>query len=163
MPGLWTRGEGSGKPNPLAGKVNPGSAAAPGGDQGSGGGPTGGAGEPTSFPGGYNAPSSGPFKERQKVPRSMGEIVVEPGSLTLRARRRRIATLIPPIRLEVAEVSLVAPILPEFLGPNRGVAIRRLDGEFLYLWTEEPDPVLDCLQAHGFEVSRTPVQARHSG
>ena len=60
-------------------------------------------------------------------------------------------------------MSLIAPILPEFLGPNRGVAIRRLDGEFLYLWTEEPEPVLDCLAAHGFEVSRTPVKASYGG
>jgi hypothetical protein len=168
VPGLFSRGEGSGRANPLAGKVsaaiNPAAGAGPGSGSPAGsaqqqpGAPGEGA---TAFPGGYNVPSPGRFKERQKVARAWGEMVVEPGALTLRAKRRRIATLIPPIRLEVAEVSEVAPILPEFLGPNHGVAIRRHDGEYLYLWTEEPEPVLDCLEAHGFVVSRTPVRARH--
>ena len=166
MPGLFSRGEGPGRANPLAGKVSAAISPGPGKDAGTGSPPGSprpavpGA-EATAFPGGYNVPSPGPFKERQKVARAWGELVVEAGALTLRAKRRRIATLIPPIRLEAAEVSEVAPILPEFLGPNHGVAIRRHDGEYLYLWTEEPEPVLDCLEAHGFAVSRTPVRARH--
>jgi len=166
VPGLFSRGEGSGRANPLAGKVSAAIDPGPGTNAGTGS-PSGPAPPPaapgegaTAFPGGYNVPSPGPFKERQKVARAWGELVVEAGALTLRAKRRRIATLIPPIRLEVAEVSEVAPILPEFLGPNHGVAIRRHDGEYLYLWTEEPEPVLDCLEAHGFVVSRTPVRAR---
>ena len=156
MPGLFSRGEGSGRANPLAGRVSAGVNPVTPADSGAGV-PEGA----TAFPGGYNVPSPGPFKERQKVARAWGELVVEAGALTLRAKRRRIATLIPPIRLEAAEVSEVAPILPEFLGPNHGVAIRRHDGEYLYLWTEEPEPVLDCLEAHGFVVSRTPVRATH--
>jgi len=167
VPGLFSRGEGSGRANPLAGKVAAATNPGPGTDAGAGMAP-GSSLQPaapgeaaTAFPGGYNVPSPGPFKERQKVARAWGEMVVEAGALTLRAKRRRIATLIPPIRLEAAEVSEVAPILPEFLGPNHGVAIRRHDGEYLYLWTEEPEPVLDCLEAHGFVVSRTPVRATH--
>jgi len=153
VPGLF-----SGKPNPLAGRVGTPvtparpdrAAAAPASRRGEAGG--------VVILCGYNVPDPGPFQTRQKIPRGWGLIEVVPRQLTLRPKSKRVGRLVQPVVVSADQVVLAAPILPDYLGSNLGVVVRRDDGAHLYLWTEDPGRVLDHLQANGFRVSREAIE-----
>ena len=154
MPGPFSR-----KPNPLAGRVMP---------------PTAGTQSPAenaaqepkpaqaadagSILCGYNVPDPGPFKTRQKVPRGWGLFLVDERRMTLRPKSRRVGRLVQPVVVTVEQVAAVAPIQPDYLSSNLGVVVRRVDGVSLYVWTDDPQRVLDRLQDGGFPVSRQPVE-----
>ena len=112
------------------------------------------------FLGGFNIPSPGPFKGRTSVPRSWGELRVEPGALRLGPRIDALALMVPETRLAAGDVLVVCPTRADLLGTTAGVAIVRDDAVPLYFWTRSPDPVLSALAAHGFRVSRRPVEVR---
>jgi hypothetical protein len=117
-----------------------------------------------ALPAGYNLPSPGPFaRNRQRVGRAFGEVVVTEGTVLLRLRRRRVGRLIPPITVLPEDISLVSPTESDFMGNNRGVVLERVDGEHLYVWVQEPTPLLTVLSIHGFPVSDQPVPVTRAG
>ena len=150
VPGLF-----SGKPNPLAGRVGaPVTPARSDGDAAPRRAEAGGG----AILCGYNVPDPGPFKTRQKIPRGWGLIEVVPRQLTLRPKSKRAGRLVQPVVVTADQVVLAAPILPDYLSSNLGVVLRRDDGAHLYLWTDDPERVLDTLQANGFRVSREAIE-----
>ena len=158
MPGPFSR-----KPNPLAGRVVPAltpaqapEASEPGPEQGAE--PTGPAPEAGAILCGYNVPDPGPFKTRQKIPRGWGLFLVDERRMTLRPKSKRAGRLVQPLVVTVEQVTTVAPIQPNYLSSNLGVVVRRVDGVSLYVWTDDPQQVLDRLQDGGFPVSRQPVE-----
>jgi hypothetical protein len=158
VPGPFSR-----KPNPLAGRVVAPAAPAQSPAQSSAQSPApsdeaGEAVEPGAILCGYNVPDPGPFKTRQKIPRGWGLFAVDERRMTLRPKSRRAGRLVQPIALTVAEVATAAPIQPNYLSSNLGVVVRRADGANLYVWTDDPQRVLDRLQDGGFRVSRAPVE-----
>ena len=117
-----------------------------------------------ALPAGYNLPAPDPFaRNRQRVGRRFGEVVVTEGTVLLRLRRKRVGRLLPPITLRPDEVVLVSPTRTDFIGNHRGVVLERPDGEHLYVWVDEPGPLLTVLSIHGFPVSEQPVPVTRAG
>ena len=117
-----------------------------------------------ALPAGYNLPTPDPFaRNRQRVGRRFGEVVVTEGTVLLRLRRKRVGRLLPPITLRPDEVVLVSPTETDFIGNHRGVVLERPDGEHLYVWVDEPGPLLTVLSIHGFPVGEQPVPVTRAG
>jgi len=158
VPGPFSR-----KPNPLAGRVVPPAAPtrSPAQTSAQASAPSDEAGEavePGAILCGYNVPDPGPFKTRQKIPRGWGLFTVDERRMTLRPKSKRAGRLVQPVVVTVEQVTTVAPIQPNYLSSNLGVVVRRVDGVSLYVWTDDPQQVLDRLRDGGFPVSRQPVE-----
>jgi hypothetical protein len=151
MPGPFSR-----NPNPLAGRV---AAAAPvRAQEPAPADEADRAAEAGAVLVGYNVPDPGPFKTRQKLPRGWGLFTVDERGMTLRPKSNRAGRLVQPVVVTVEQVTTAAPIQPNYLSSNLGVVVRRSDGTTLYVWTDDPQLVLDRLQHGGFPVSRRPVE-----
>jgi hypothetical protein len=126
--------------------------------------PAGAAGTVFSVQAGFNLPTPDPFaRNRQRVGRTFGEVVVGDGVLLLRLRRKRVGLFLPPVEVRAEEIELAAPTESDFMGNNRGVALVRRDGEHLYVWVDEPAGLLSVLSGTGFPVGDDPVPVTRAG
>jgi hypothetical protein len=113
---------------------------------------------------GYNLPTPDPFaRNRQRVGKGFGEVVVSEGIVLLQLRRKQVGRLLPPVRLRPEEIRLASPTQTDFMGNNKGVVFQRLDGEHLYVWVDEPTPLLTVLSIQGFAVGADPVPVTRAG
>ena len=121
---------------------------------------TGADGEQITFGGGFNLPEGGGRSSRHRVAKGFGEIRIEDGILTLRPLRQPQGRFVPELYLTADDVELASPIDLNYVGSNRGLALRLGSGGYCYLWSDQPAELLARLAEEGFATGDTPVVAR---